>query len=159
MRPPAAAGFKGSAHPAGPTELRFLDLGFGDPWYWLLGGWLVGWLVVRLFVVGCWLLFFRLSVGWLMGWWVGRWVGWWLGPDTGYTQKVGIPSGRYTQKVGIPSGRRRSISPETWYTQKVGIPSCLEVSEVGAPKRKPQKANGFQGFGEVRLLRPLPLVC
>ena len=64
----AAAGFRCSAHPAGPTELRFLDLGCGDPWYWLLGGWLVGWLVDWLVVVGCWLLFFRLSVGWLMGW-------------------------------------------------------------------------------------------
>ena len=144
--------FRCSAHPAGPTELRFLDLGCGDPWYWLLGGWLVGWLVVRLVVVGCWLLFFRLSVGWLMGWWVGRWVGWWLGPETGYTQKV-----------GIPSGRRRSIS------QRHGIPKrwvyqvALRSRRLGLRSENLKKPLGFLSFGEVRLLtiptpRPFPLL-
>ena len=34
--------FRCSAHPAEPTDRRFLDLGFGDPWYRLLVNWLVG---------------------------------------------------------------------------------------------------------------------
>ena len=51
--------FRCSAHPAGPSELRFLVLGF---WVWeslllvgwLLVGWLVGWLsVVGWLLVGC----------------------------------------------------------------------------------------------------------
>ena len=61
--------FRCSAHPAGPSELGFLVLGFRDPWYWWVGclviGWLVGWLLVGWwFVVG----------GWLVGWWFGLYI-------------------------------------------------------------------------------------
>ena len=74
-QPSVGGGFRCSAHPAGPTELRFFGLGFWDPWYRLVGclvvGWLVGWLLVcRLVVDGLWLV-----VG---GWWVVL-GGWWVG--------------------------------------------------------------------------------
>ena len=67
--PCGGGGFRCSAHPAEPSELRFSELGFIVPGImdvdgWLIGGRLVGWLVV-----GCSSLvgYYWLSV-WLVGW-------------------------------------------------------------------------------------------
>ena len=106
--------FRCSAHPAGPSELRFLVLGFWDPWYWWVGclvvGWLVGWLLVGWLVVGGWLF----VVGcWLVGWWlvvplVGLLLvlgGWWA--------RFGLPS--CSQLLDTTLFWVRKLFRTTWY--------------------------------------------
>ena len=79
--PCGGGGFRCSAHPAGPSELRFSELGFlclgiMGVGCWLVGGWLL--------VVVCWLSLLRPLLGGLLevclSWYHGCWrlVNWWL---------------------------------------------------------------------------------
>ena len=58
--------FRCSAHPAGPSELRFSELGFLSPGIMGVGSWLVGGRLVGWLAVGCWLSLLCPLVGGLL---------------------------------------------------------------------------------------------